>query len=76
MIKPLSPAAAAVLNAYSNGHKSDRHAVAAALRAVADQVVPECAQPSYGDDFSHGAWFARNDARDDLLRMADEIETF
>jgi hypothetical protein len=50
----LSPAAQAVLDAYwmspwdpSLQHE-DRYAIAAALRAVADQVVPE--EPLYGDD--------------------------
>lgn len=34
----LSPAATAVLTAYNETYESDRHAVAAALRAAADQL--------------------------------------
>lgn len=37
----LSPTATAVLTAYNETYESDRHAVAAALRAAADQVVPK-----------------------------------
>jgi hypothetical protein len=40
MTKPLSPAAVAVMNAYNEAYESDRHAVAAALQAAADQVAP------------------------------------
>ena len=50
MTKPLSPTAAAVLDAFLNGYicnpefnvafESDRNGLAAALRAAADQVVP------------------------------------
>jgi hypothetical protein len=38
MTKPLSPAAQAVLTAYNEAYKSDRHAVAATVRAAADQL--------------------------------------
>jgi hypothetical protein len=75
----LSPAAEAVLNA-ANAAYDDAATVAqgtaAALRAAADQVVPQCSQPSYADDFAHGAWFTRDDVRDDLLRIAAELENF
>ena len=78
----LSPAAQAVLDAFlgdaeNTGLQMDdlRENVAAALRAVADKVVPQCDQPLYADDFAHGAWFACDDVRDDLLRIADELET-
>ena len=40
MTKPLSPAAGKVMNAYNEAYESDRHAVAAALHAAADQVAP------------------------------------
>jgi len=78
----LSPAAQAVLDAANNSSaygpedclNEARQIAAAALRAVADQVVPQCSQPSYADDFAHGAWFARDDVRDDLLRIAAELE--
>jgi hypothetical protein len=42
MTAPLSPAAQAVLDAYIQGLATKRrNAIAAALRAAADQVVPE-----------------------------------
>jgi hypothetical protein len=50
MTKPLSPAAQAVLDAFLNGYickpgcnvafEADRNGIAAALKAVAEQVVP------------------------------------
>lgn len=82
MTKPLSPAAQSVLDA-ANGFNSyspddvlneSRWIVAAALRAVADQLTPEQVQPPCRDDFAYGEWFARNDMRDDLLRIAKELE--
>ena len=50
MTEPLSPAAQAVLDASSDapvggGWNADRLAIAAALRAAADQVVPEITTP-------------------------------
>ena len=74
MTKPLSPAAQAVLDAYGDFEAANIDAMAAALRAAADQLTPEQLQPSYGDDFTHGAWFARDDMRYDLLRIAKELE--
>ena len=69
----LSPAADAVLDAYNDAYESDRHAVAAALRAAADQVVPE--EPLYGGD---QRWMferdARQEARKKLFVIADELE--
>ena len=57
----LSPAAQAVLDAYIAGLATKRrNAIAAALRAAADQVVPEKLE-SYG-------------IRYELLRIADELE--
>jgi hypothetical protein len=38
MTKPLSPAAQTVLDAYNEVYESDRHAVAAALRAAATAI--------------------------------------
>jgi hypothetical protein len=73
----LSPAAQAVADATEIlVHKgfSGRQVAAAALRAAANQVVSQCDQPLYADDFAHGAWFARDDVRDDLLRIAAELE--
>ena len=58
----LSPSAQAVFDAYLNAPcgKSRQSRVAAALRAAADQVVPEKLE-SYG-------------IRYELLRIADELE--
>ena len=59
----LSPAAKAVLDAVEDDciHPDDKHRIAAAaLRAAADQVVPEKLE-SYG-------------IRYELLRIADELE--
>jgi hypothetical protein len=39
MTKPLSPATQAVLDAFNEVYESDRHAVAAALQAAADQLT-------------------------------------
>jgi hypothetical protein len=77
----LSPAAQAVLDA-ANGSQcygpddclnESRWIVAAALRAAADQVLPE--EPLYGGD---QRWMFERDARQDcrkkLLAIADELE--
>ena len=55
----LSPAAQAVLDAFRTSH-TGTGCLAAALRAAADQVVPEKLE-SYG-------------IRYELLRIADELE--
>jgi hypothetical protein len=67
----LSPAAQAVLDAYNEIYESDRHAVAAALRAVAERNEYK---PDMRDEmevmFSEG-W---NSHRKELLAIADELE--
>jgi hypothetical protein len=85
----LSPAAQAVLDAFTednslhdwkhNYHNTD--ALAAALRAVANQVVPwqpEPTEESVGPTIDFGyAWalFSKtNDVRQELLAIADELE--
>ena len=72
----LSSAAAAVLDA-SNLHpcKDSCLILAAALRAAADQVVPKRSMPLYVEEATHADWFARDDVRDDLLRIATELES-
>jgi len=40
-VTELSPAAQAVLTAYNETYESDRHAIAAVLRAAADQADPK-----------------------------------
>ena len=69
-----SPAAQAVMAAYNEVYESDRHAVAAALRAAADQVVPLRRKPLYADSWEESAWTAEQDTRADLLAIAAELE--
>ena len=75
----LSPAAQAVWDAWQKAPMSldieqmDRDALAAALRAAVDQVVPE--EPLYGGD---QRWMYERDARHicrrKLLAIATELE--
>jgi hypothetical protein len=67
----LSPAAQAVLDAAINAAESpDAEAIAAAaLRAAADQVVPEELLKGSDPD----AWL-RDEIRQQLLAIADELE--
>ena len=72
----LSPAAQAVLDAVEDDciHPDDKHRIAAAaLRAVADQVVPE--EPLY---YGNLCWEFKRDERQDcrqqLLAIANELE--
>ena len=63
----LSPAAQAVLDAYWDDaplESGARYGLAAALRAAADQVVPEATGFSY----------TKQDIRAALLAIADELE--
>jgi hypothetical protein len=78
MTQQLSPAAQAVAWAYDNTPERPTgnhryHWLAAALRAAADQVVPE--EPLYGGD---QRWQYERDARQEsrkkLLAIADELE--
>ena len=75
MTTPLSPAAQAVLDAAINVAESpDAEAIAAAaLRAAADQVVPE--EPLYGGD---QRWMYERDTRQEsrkkFLVIAAELE--
>jgi IMP cyclohydrolase len=69
----LSPAAQAVLDAYRSSHLSINN-LAAALRAAADQVVPEetwleTKEPCYA------YYCQRSITRRQLLAIADELET-
>ena len=71
---PLSPAAQAVLDAYLDDWAaspwSDGQCLAAALRAAADQVVPEM-KPWLR---TSGASAAKHDVRQHLLAIAVELE--
>jgi hypothetical protein len=90
----LSPAAEAVLNAVTlNRYDAPYYAcpksigqiksdVAAALRAAADQVVPEEPEPNPLKAWSVEDWnhmnitkYQREECRRQLLAIADELET-
>ena len=73
MTKPLSPATAAVLAAYySEIPMTGSNRLAAALRAVADQVVPSV--PFDRRYTTQERWDARDDIRFELLAIAAELE--
>ena len=80
MTEPLSPAAAAVMIAATNGNFNVvddpvyKQCIAAALRAAADQVVPETPPLSYAGEYESGMWEANNDVRAELLTIAAELE--
>ena len=64
MTEPLSPAAQAVLDAYGDFESANVDAMAAALRAAADQLTP------YSVEDMLGAAFCRNK----LLAIAYQLE--
>jgi hypothetical protein len=72
----LSPAAQAVLDALYEGFyvATPGQCLAAALRAAADQVVPETLLPSYPDDYESGAYEANQWARIWFLAIAAELD--
>jgi len=83
----LSPAAQSVLDAYyTEADRLDREVsheemLAATLRAAADQVVPDGPKPSANSDFHLMNWtksldqyYQRQQTRDELLAIADELE--
>jgi hypothetical protein len=72
--KQISPAAQAVVDAAITGRGYLQPAIAAALRAAADQVVPKRDTPLLGDDASYANWNARDDVRDELLTIAAELD--
>jgi hypothetical protein len=74
---PLSPAAQAVLDAFrAVPDLRDCPSIAAALRAAADQVVPEPPMIVEGGRTYEEAWTAtvHGDIRRKLLAIADELE--
>lgn len=71
----ISPAAQAVLDAYVDEDRAGRLAVAAALRAAADQVAPAC-RVATGGDYAAGANNERIVIRSKLLDIAAELEGF
>jgi len=81
----LSPAAQAVLDAWSEGEggvylEGDPDRLAAALRAAADQVVREVdlhvsvANDLLPKDIGAAKWSARYEVRCDLLALAAELD--
>lgn len=83
----LSPAAQAVLDAaegvcmYRPDPEDTRLAAAAALRAAADQVVPEERKPSADSDYHLMNWtkaldtyYQRKQTRAEILAIATELE--
>jgi len=81
-LEPQSPAAK-VLDAFLSNYtcrpsnnvafEADRNGLAAALCAVADQVVPETNQPRHVIGFELGDWDARRDVRSEILDIATEL---
>ena len=72
----LSPAALAVLDAFEGVPlaKTRRFHISAALRAAAEQLVPQVYLPERfysGEDFEE---YARQMTRSQLLAIADELE--
>jgi hypothetical protein len=73
----LSPAAQARLDAagYHVCYPAHRKALAAALRAVADEVAPETPESEQDDpDMLKGIWSERRTIREEILAIADELE--
>jgi len=76
--KQLSPAAQAVRKAYySTNDDLAGPALAAALRAAADQVVPDESHPEesqFWDDEAEQEWQNNRHVRLQFLAIADELE--
>ena len=80
MTRPLSPATQEVLDAYMNAPCDNKLSVAAALRAAADQVVPEEPENEDFDGDNHDdkaewlQWSQRTHTRRQLLAIAAELK--
>ena len=73
MTKPLSPAAQAVMDAYVNEDRAGRLAVAATLRAAADQADPR--KHIEDIDYVHEMYTdGCHDTIATFLNIADELE--
>ena len=71
----LSPAAQAVLDGFrAVPSLMDGPSIAGAIRAAADQVVPETEEPRNQLEYELGVWDARDDVRAGLLAIAAELE--
>jgi hypothetical protein len=73
-VADLSPAAQAVLDAFLKAPCDNELSVAAALRAAADQVVPD--EPDYMRAAvpSTDWWDKHDQVRSELLTLATELE--
>ena len=87
MTEPLSPTTQSVLDAYWKSpwdpslQHEDRYAIAAPLRAAADQVVPDGPRPSADSDYHLMQWSKsldqyaqRQQTRAEILAIAAELE--
>ena len=78
--EPLSPDAQALLDAATAPTGSFclenvNEIAAAALRALADQVVPVWKTPHSGEyEWEYGQWIAQNRIRANILAIATELE--
>ena len=72
----LSPAAQAVLDAYTNNLNSYvETGLAAAIRELADQAAPELPHSELDDpEILKGIWGERRACRAELLAIATELE--
>jgi len=76
----LSFVAQVVMDAYLNAplhvdsQMANRLGIAAALRAVADQVVPKTKWPRNALEYELGSWNACDNVRNKLLAIATELE--
>ena len=71
-----SPAAQAVLDAYGDFEPANVDAMAAALRAAVDQVVPDKCPPIEDfNEFDQGYAAAHITHRAELLAIAAELES-
>jgi hypothetical protein len=81
----LSPAAQTVLDAFNREARPEPHhqqeAIAAALRAAADQVVPETPKPSGNSNWDLHHWtlvldsyYQRKNTRVQILAIATELK--
>jgi hypothetical protein len=76
----LSPAAQAVFDAFCCEARSEPHhqreAIAAALRAAADQVTPEIYFAYTGNgDWDHGMEARNDEVREAILAIVTELES-
>ena len=75
MPEPLSPAAQAVLDAYGDFEPANVDAMAAALEAVADQIMPITPEPAGSKPTAAWhRWNVTNALRLNILSIADELE--